>query len=200
MPDQYARDVGRGGGGVGAEGPGADGGAVQQQRQLLPEAFRVGGTGLPGGLGQPRGDGLLVLAGQFARGMLGVGDLHGSVDKGAQGRRVVGERQRVLECREEPFAGSQVGAFEHLGHGVGVEPPQVLGDQLVLAGEVLVRGALGDLGHRAELVHPGVVDALLAEQLLRRGQDALSRPPAPAPAARSLPQLTHGLRVMPAFR
>jgi hypothetical protein len=42
----------------------------------------------------------------------------------------------------------------------------VFGDQLVLAGEVLVKRALGNLGHRAELVHAGAVDALIAEQLL----------------------------------
>jgi hypothetical protein len=42
----------------------------------------------------------------------------------------------------------------------------VLGDHLVLAREVLVERALGDLGHRAELVHAGAVDALIAEQLL----------------------------------
>jgi hypothetical protein len=42
----------------------------------------------------------------------------------------------------------------------------VFGDQLVLAGEVLIERALGHLGHRAELVHAGAVDALIAEQLV----------------------------------
>jgi len=41
----------------------------------------------------------------------------------------------------------------------------VFGDQLVLAGEVLVKRALGHSCRRAELVHPGAVDALIAEQL-----------------------------------
>jgi len=42
----------------------------------------------------------------------------------------------------------------------------VFGDQLVLAGEVLVERALGHAGHRAELVDAGAGDALIAEQLL----------------------------------
>jgi len=71
-----------------------------------------------------------------------------------------------IENGEKPFTGRDVGAVEHLGQDVGIESAQVLGDQVVLAGEVLVERALGHLGHRAELVHPGAVDALIAEQLL----------------------------------
>jgi hypothetical protein len=41
----------------------------------------------------------------------------------------------------------------------------MFGDQLILAREVLVERALGHLSHRAELVHAGAVDALIAEQL-----------------------------------
>ena len=56
---------------------------------------------------------------------------------------------------------------EHLGQDLGIESPQVLGDQFVLAaGEVLIERALGHLGHRTELVDAGAVDALVAEQLL----------------------------------
>ena len=71
-----------------------------------------------------------------------------------------------VEDGEESLAGCEVGAVEDLGQDVGIESAQVLGDQLVLAGEVLVERALGHLGHRAELVHAGAVDALIAEQLL----------------------------------
>ena len=71
-----------------------------------------------------------------------------------------------VEDGEESFAGREVGAVEHLGQDVGIEPAQVLGDEFVLAGEVLVERALGHLGRRAELVHAGAVDALVAEQLL----------------------------------
>jgi hypothetical protein len=62
----------------------------------------------------------------------------------------------------------------------------VFGDQLILAGEVLVKRALGHLGHRAELVQAGAVDALIAEQLLRSAEDALSCAPAAAQASRPL--------------
>ena len=50
-----------------------------------------------------------------------------------------------LESGEESFAGREVVAVEHLGQDVGIEAAQVLGDQLVLAGEVLVERALGHL-------------------------------------------------------
>jgi hypothetical protein len=72
----------------------------------------------------------------------------------------------VSEGGEESFAGCEVGAVEHSGHDVGIESAQVFGDGFVLAGEVLVGRALGHLGHGAELVHAGAVDALIAEQLL----------------------------------
>jgi hypothetical protein len=85
------------------------------------------------------------------------------------GRREVGAQGRgrgYLEGSEESFAGCEVGAVEHFGHHVGIESAQVFGDEFVLAGEVLVGRALGHLGHGAELVHAGAVDALIAEQLL----------------------------------
>ncbi|WP_405767735.1 SDR family NAD(P)-dependent oxidoreductase [Streptomyces sp. NBC_01538] len=65
-------------------------------------------------------------------------ELHGGSDVRAQGR-VWGD----VEGGEEPFAGREVGAVEHAGQNGGVEPAQVLGDEFVLAGEVLVGRALG---------------------------------------------------------
>jgi hypothetical protein len=127
---------------------------------LLAELFGVGGAGFAGGFGEPRGDGLLVVACVLRGGVLRVADFDGRRDEGAQPGR--GD----LEGSEEPHPGREVGAVEHSGHDVGIEPAQILGDELVLAGEVLVRRALGHLGGRAELVHAGAVDALLAEQLL----------------------------------
>jgi len=91
--------------------------------------------------------------------VLRVGDLHGGRDVGAQGCV-------RLEHGEESVARSEVSAVEHLGEDVGIEPAQALGDQLVLASEVLVERALGHLGHRAELVNASAVDALVAEQLV----------------------------------
>ncbi len=66
---------------------------------------------------------------------------------------------------------------------------------LNLAGEVLVGRALGHLGRRAELVHAGAVDALLAEQVLGRAEDALAGAPAATAARGALLQLRHGLIV-----
>jgi hypothetical protein len=80
-----------------------------------------------------------------------------------------------LEGGEAPFAGREVGAVEHSGRAAGIELAQVFGDDFALAGEVLVGRALRHLGHGAEPVHAGAVDALIAEQLLRRAEDALAR-------------------------
>ena len=49
--------------GVGVEDSGAGRGAIEEQRQLLAELFGVGGAGLAGGFGEPRGKGFLVVAG-----------------------------------------------------------------------------------------------------------------------------------------
>ena len=91
--------------------------------------------------------------------MVRVLDLDGRPDERAQGRVDV-------EDGEKSLAGCEVGAVEDFGQDLGIESPQVLGDELVLAGEVLVERPLGHLGHRAELVHAGGGDASIAEQLL----------------------------------
>ena len=93
---------------------------------MLAELFGVGGAGLAGGLGEPRGKGLLVVAGVQPGRVTRIGDLDGRRDERAQ-RRVHVERS------EKSFSRSQIGAVEHLGQDVGIEPAQVLGDQLVLA-------------------------------------------------------------------
>src|SRR3954469_5074741 len=96
-----------------------------------------------------------------------------------------------VEDPEEPLAGWQIGAVEDLGEDVGIKSAYVLGDQLVLAGEVLVQRPLGHFGHRAELVHAGAVEALVGEQPLRRAEDALACAAAAAQAARPLLELRH---------
>ena len=115
--------------------------------------------------------------------MLGVVEFDGRPYVGAQGRGC-----GHVEGGEESCAGCEVGAFEHARHDVGIESSQVLGNEFVLAGEVLVGGALGHLGHGAELVHAGAVDALIAEQLLRGTEDALACAPAAAPTLGALVQ------------
>jgi hypothetical protein len=131
-----------------------------------------------------------VVACVLGCGVLGVVEFDGRRDVGAQGRG-----RGHLEGGEESFPGCEVGAVEHPGHDVGIEPAQVLGDEFVLVGEVLVGRALGYLGHGAELVHAGAVDALIAEQLLRRAEDALACAPAAAPAQGALLQLRHASSV-----
>ena len=86
--DEDGGDGGGGGEGVGVEDPGAGRGAIEEQRQLLAELFGVGGAGFAGGLGEPRGDGFLVVACVLGCGVLRVRDLDGRRDEGAQGRDV----------------------------------------------------------------------------------------------------------------
>lgn len=93
---------------------------------------------------------------------------------GFDGRPDEGTQGRVdLEDGEEALAGDEVGAVEDLGQDIRIEAAEVFGDQLILPGEVLVEGALGDSGDLAELVDTGAVDALIGEQLLGSA-DALS--------------------------
>jgi hypothetical protein len=65
---------------------------------LFAELFGVGGAGLAGGFGEPRGKGLLVVAGEYACWVARVLDLDGRRDERAQGRVDV-------EGGEESFAG-----------------------------------------------------------------------------------------------
>ena len=152
-----------------------------------PSCSGSAAPGFAGGGGEPGGDGFLVVAGVPGCWVLGVVEFDGGGDVGAQG----GGGGHV-EGGEEPFAGREAGAVEHAGQNGGVEPAQVLGDEFVFAGEVLVGRALGHLGRRAELVHAGAVDALVAEQLLGRAKDALAGAPAAAPSLWALLQFRHG--------
>ncbi len=125
-----------------------------------PSCSGLVGAGLAGGIGEPGGKGILVVAGLYASREAGVGDFDGRRDEWAQ-RRVHFERG------EESFAEvSGRCAVEDFGQDVGIESSSAFGDQFVLASEVLVQRAFGNLGHRAELVHAGAVDALIAKQLL----------------------------------
>src|SRR6267154_803627 len=103
--DEDDCDGGGGGEGVGVEDPGAGRGAVDEQRELLAELFRVGGAGFAGGVGEPRGDGFLVVACVLGCGVLGVVEFDGGGDVGAQGGG-----GGDVEGGEEPFAGREVGA------------------------------------------------------------------------------------------
>ena len=86
--DEDGGDGGGGGEGFGVEDSGAGRGAVEEQRQLFAELFGVGGAGLAGGFGEPRGKGLLVVACVLACRVVRVVDFDGRRDEGAQGRDV----------------------------------------------------------------------------------------------------------------
>ncbi len=81
---------------------------------MLAEPLGVGGTGLAGGIGEPGGKGLLVVAGEQTCRVARVLDLDGRPDERTQ-RRV------DVEDGEESFAGCEVGAVEDLGQDVGIE-------------------------------------------------------------------------------
>ena len=83
---------------------------------MLAELFGVGGAGFAGGFGEPRGKGLLVVAGVYACRVARVVDFDGRCDERAQ-RRV------DVEGGEQSFAGCEVGAVEYLGQDVGIESP-----------------------------------------------------------------------------
>jgi predicted dinucleotide-binding enzyme len=75
--------------------------------------------------------------------VLGVVEFDGGPDVGAQGRR-----PGHVEGGDEPFAGREVGAVEHPGHDVGIEPAQVLGGATagkwgaVPAGDIVITALL----------------------------------------------------------
>ena len=81
---------------------------------MFAELFGVGGTGLAGSFGEPRGKSQLVVAGTYACWVARVVELDGRRDERAQGRMNV-------ESGQEPFTGCEVGAVEHLGQDVGIE-------------------------------------------------------------------------------
>ena len=95
--DEDGGDGGGSGEGIGVEDPGAGRGAVEEQRELLAELFRVGGAGFAGGVGEPRGDGFLVVACVLGCGVLGVVEFDGGGDVGAQG--VVGGMSKAARSR-----------------------------------------------------------------------------------------------------
>jgi len=118
--------------------------------------------------------------------MVGCGDFDSRGDERAQGRDAAGNTLGCLERREQSLTWRQVGAVEHMWHGVGVKLPQVFDNDAILAPEVLVCGAPGHVRQLAELVDSGVADALFAEQVLRCVENSLSRAPAATLASRTL--------------
>ena len=87
----------------------------------------------------------------------------------------VGGGARVLG--QHPLAGFQVGPHHLLHHRA---------EEVFLAGEVEVHGALGHAGALRDLVHLGGREALLHEQVQRRLHDLAGARLAPAPPARAV--------------
>src|SRR5688572_163445 len=94
--DEDGCDGGGGGEGFGVEDSVAGRGAIQQQRQLFAELLGVGGAGLAGGVGEPRGEGQLVVAGVYTCRVAGVVDLDGRRDERAQRRMNVEDGEQPL--------------------------------------------------------------------------------------------------------
>jgi hypothetical protein len=88
---------------------------------------------------------------------------------------VLGQRGEHLQ---QPGPRGQVGAGQDGLGGVRRilgKAGQVGGDQVVLAGEVVVQRPLGDVRGLTQLGDPRGVDALAAEQITRGGQDPAAR-------------------------
>ena len=85
---------------------------------LKPGQLCVGNSvvaiGLTGGIGEPGGKALLVVAGEYTCRVARVLDFDGSPDEWTQGRVDV-------EDRKESLAGCQVGAVEDFGQDAGIE-------------------------------------------------------------------------------
>jgi len=85
---------------------------------------------------------------------------------GAHWRDVLCPGRGDLEGSEESFAGGEVGAVEHSAVTSGSNRRRYSATSSSLPVKVLVAVRFDYPGRRAELVHAGAVDALVAEQLL----------------------------------
>ncbi|GAA3435354.1 hypothetical protein GCM10018954_049600 [Kutzneria kofuensis] len=98
-------------------------------------------------------------------------------------RRVVQRTAAVLdrggagEQAEQPVARRQVGPVQEVlaGYAAGADLAQVLRNQVVLATEKLVQGALRHAGLVHQLADAGRLDAVAVEQARRRPHDAGAR-------------------------
>ena len=105
--DEDGGDGDGGGEGFGVEDPGTGRGAIDEQRQLLAELLGVGGAGFAGGLGEPGGDGFLVVACVVGCGVLRVRNLDGRRDEGAQGRDALCPGRGARDGSEELVRGGR---------------------------------------------------------------------------------------------
>src|SRR3569833_2787054 len=125
--------------------------------------------------------------------MAGVGELGGGVEVRAAAERGAALSPFVVEQAQQPVAGGQVRTGQDLLTGqetlVG-EAAQVGGDPRVLALEVLVARALGDMGDLGQLADAGGADALAVEEPGRRPQD-----PLPGAAASAVRRCAHPFMV-----
>ena len=179
-PEQVARGKAGGIGDAGiARHHGGDDGAVDQQRELMGQHFRLGRAHLSGELFDMRQHHLLVAqrdAAELLRVLVVLGD---RVDEGAAVEAFLAEpalqrRKNPLQLRlrvaaaifhraDEPFAPRLAFALQHGMHEVG------------LRSEQFVERGLGGAGLVDDGVDAGGVDAVLAEQMRRRAEQATAR-------------------------
>src|SRR5690606_36121562 len=111
--DEDGGDGGGGGEALAVEDSRAGRGAVEEQCELFAELFGDGGAGFACGLGQARGDGLLVVACVQGRRVPGVVEFDGRRDVRAHRGELLRPGRGQLEGGEQSFAGGEVGAVEH---------------------------------------------------------------------------------------
>jgi len=153
------------------------GAAVVEQRQALGGPVRIARPGRTRKRGESLCEALAVCGRCSMHRMVTVGELEGGGDEGVRenGRRI---SQRA-EQFEQSRARRQVLTGEHsFGRPSAFLFGEVLQDQLILRGKVLVQRALGYACGAVQIIDPGGVEALLREQLSRGLED-----PAPGTAS-----------------
>jgi len=153
------------------------GGTLEQHRQLLAQQVRIGGAGLLGDGDEAAGELQLVGPHDLVGTGEGSGGFHRGIVKGAAAQEF---SPRQFEDGQQALAGGHPGVLEApLGRRAasGVDAAKVVVDEVVLAGEVLVEGALGHVGLSSDELDAGRVDSVAVEEPGRGTLDALTRSP-----------------------
>lgn len=155
-------------------------GAVHQQHDLARELGRGGGAMGGAFAGEPALEAGLVARADLDGGVAGQGgELGGGAQEAAAlPARMAGGAGEVDEDRRDLVRQTAFGLLEPAGHQpeIGlVARFQIGGDELVLAGEMIIERALGHAGLFGDGVDADGADALAIKQLARRFDDAPAR-------------------------
>ncbi len=153
-------------------------GPVEDHDQLIGQPLRILGAAALGLAGEIIAQTQLVIARDPPGRMPGVGQLGGRVDEWAaaeSGRRR--PAAKPVEDRQDLLAGRRAVVVSRQVHAEYGRAPRLeaLGDELILAAELLVERALGDPGGLAHQVDADSSDALPVEQVSRGVQQPLAR-------------------------